>query len=83
MKDVGTGPNKEATKVEHLSSEKKGKKDKERITRMVLTDDDISPEEKMAQLPRYAYVPDGNGETVLGEATTPAVAGVVDDQAMS
>ena len=69
--------------MEQPSSEKKGKKDKERATRMMLTDDKISPEEKMAQLPRYAYVPDGGKDTILGDATTPAVTGVVGDQAMS
>ena len=82
-KDFGTSSNKEGTQPEQSSTEKKGKKDKERATRMVLTDDKISPEEKMAQLPRYAYVPDGKGETVLGDATTPAVTGIVDDQTIS
>lgn len=36
---------------------KKSKKDKP--TKMVYSDDDISPEEKMALMPRYAFIPDG------------------------
>lgn len=65
------------TKAETAQLEKKSKKDKEKATKLVYSDNETSPEEKMAQLPRYAFVPDGKGETVLGDATTAAVTGVV------
>lgn len=64
------------TKAESAQPEKKSKKDKEKATKLVYSDNETSPEEKMAQLPRYAFVPDGKGETVLGDATTAAVTGV-------
>ena len=58
--------------------EKKSKKEKEKDTKtkMVYSDNETSPEEKMAQLSRYAFVPDQKGETVLGDATTAAVTGI-------
>ncbi|KOS18187.1 BUB3-interacting and GLEBS motif-containing protein [Escovopsis weberi] len=37
--------------------EKKGKKDKDKKARMAYEDAEISPEEKMAALPQYAFVP--------------------------
>ncbi|KAG8533585.1 uncharacterized protein KY384_001325 [Bacidia gigantensis] len=37
--------------------EKKGKKEKDRGMRLVYSDNDVSPEEKMAKLPRYAFAP--------------------------
>jgi hypothetical protein len=62
-----------AAKVE-LVEEKKSKKEKDKSkTRLVYSDNETSPEEKMASLPRYAYVPDHRGETVLAEAITAAV----------
>lgn len=39
------------------AGDKKSKKDKEKNVRMVYADTEVSPEERMAQLPRYAYVP--------------------------
>jgi hypothetical protein len=42
---------------EAVSADKKGKKDKDKNTRMVYADTEVSPEEKMARLPRYAFVP--------------------------
>ncbi|OJD11868.1 hypothetical protein AJ78_07455 [Emergomyces pasteurianus Ep9510] len=65
-------------KPEDGIGEKPAKKEKEKpkATRMVYSDNEISPEEKMAQLPRYAFVPERKEETVLGDATTAAVAGV-------
>lgn len=39
--------------------EKKGKKEKDKSMRLIYSDNEISPEEKMAQLPRYAFVPSG------------------------
>lgn len=62
-------------------SEKKSKKD--RGTKMVYSDNEVSPEEKMAKTPRYAFVPDGKDDTVLVEAAQPAVAGTVDDGAVN
>ncbi|KAL1970722.1 hypothetical protein VTN77DRAFT_4366 [Rasamsonia byssochlamydoides] len=57
-----------------ITEDKKAKKEKDKSkTRLVYSDNEISPEEKMARLPRYAYVPDRKGETVLAEATTAAV----------
>ncbi|CRG90246.1 Zinc finger protein 207 [Talaromyces islandicus] len=53
--------------------EKKGKKEKAK-TRLVYSDNETSPEEKMAKLARYAYTPERRGETVLQDATVPAVA---------
>jgi len=58
--------------------EKKAKKDKP--TKMIYSDNDISPEEKMARLPRYAFVPDGKNDAALVDAATqPGVAGTVDE----
>jgi hypothetical protein len=46
------------------SIEKKGKKDKN--MRLVYGDNEVSPEEKMAQLPKYAFTPGRSPATVLG-----------------
>lgn len=57
--------------------ERKGKKEKDKSkTRLVYSDNETSPEEKMARIPRYAYSPPlvGGKETVLMDATVPAVA---------
>jgi hypothetical protein len=57
--------------------EKKAKKEKP--IKMIYSDNDLSPEEKMAMMPRYAFVPDGKTETSLVDAATvPGVAGTVD-----
>jgi hypothetical protein len=62
------------------AGEKKAKKEKDKNAKMVYSDNEVSPEEKMAKMPRYAFVPDGKDETVLFDATqAPAVAGVVDE----
>ena len=55
------------------------KKEKDKATRLVYSDNDTSPEERMARLPRYAYTPSQEEETVLGEVS-PAVAGIVGDR---
>ncbi|KAI9821085.1 MAG: hypothetical protein M1827_003819 [Pycnora praestabilis] len=62
-----------------MTTEKKNKKDKEKDknTKLVYSDNEVSPEEKMANLPRYAFVPSRKEETVLGDATTAAVTGPV------
>lgn len=52
----------EAQKVEPLA-EKKSKKDKP--MKMIYSDNEISPEEKMAGLARYAYVPEKRPESSL------------------
>lgn len=58
-------------------SEKKSKKDKP--IRMIYSDTEFSPEERMSKMPRYAFVPEEKTETVLVEVTTvPGVAGIVD-----
>jgi hypothetical protein len=72
---------KATSKVEEKPREEKtGKKEKEKnkATKLIYSDNDISPEEKMAKLDRYAFVPDKRDETVLGEAVHATVAGVVD-----
>ena len=43
-------------KPEAPEKERKGKKDKDKNSRMVYSDNEISPEEKMALLPRYALI---------------------------
>ena len=75
-RNESTGAPKLDSKPNDAHEEKKGKKEKEKVTKLVYSDNEISPEEKMAQLPRYAFVPSGKEETVLGEATTAAVTGV-------
>jgi hypothetical protein len=63
-------PEKEAEGVS-----KKSKK----VTRLVYSDQEVSPEEKMAQMPRYAFSPDKNAEeTHLAPVT--ANLGVVQSQ---
>lgn len=67
-----------SSKPEGATEEKPSKKEKEKAkaTKLVFSDNETSPEEKMAKLPRYAFVPDKKGETVLGDAATAAVAGI-------
>jgi hypothetical protein len=40
------------------AADKKGKKEKEKHVRMVYSDTEFSPEEKMARFARYAFVPE-------------------------
>ena len=47
-----------AAKTGAPAEEKKSKKDKDK-SKLVYSDNETSPEEKMAQLPRYAFVPAG------------------------
>jgi len=69
----------EAPKAEEAAEEKAAKKEKDKAkpTRLVYSDNEVSPEEKMARLPRYAFVPDRKEDRVLVEGTTAAVAGIV------
>lgn len=57
------------------TEEKPTKKDKSKQSRLVYSDNETSPEEKMAKLPRYAIVPDRLGETALQEQVPAAVTG--------
>ncbi|KAL9593546.1 MAG: hypothetical protein Q9219_007503 [cf. Caloplaca sp. 3 TL-2023] len=50
---------KPAVKSDGPSDEKKGKKEKDKNMKLVYSDNEVSPEEKMAQLPRYAFAPKG------------------------
>ena len=69
-------PTEEKSDKPEKSEEKKSKKDKP--MKMVYSDNDISPEEKMAMMPRYAFVPEGKTEAALVDAKmVPAVAGTV------
>ncbi|CAF9941007.1 hypothetical protein IMSHALPRED_002249 [Imshaugia aleurites] len=49
----------EVPKVEEPAEEKKGKKEKDKNMKLVYSDNEVSPEEKMAQMPRYAFAPSG------------------------
>ncbi|KAJ6075330.1 uncharacterized protein N7446_003107, partial [Penicillium canescens] len=52
--------------------EKPAKKDKSKPSgHMIYSHETISPEERMAELPRYAFVPDTTAQTVLGEVPPP------------
>ena len=67
-----------AAKLDVNSSNPGDKKSKkEKMSKLVYSDNEISPEEKMAGLPRYAFVPERKGETVLGNAIQATVTGVV------
>ena len=46
-------------KIQEPAEEKKGKKEKEKNMKLVYSDNEVSPEEKMAQMPRYAFAPSG------------------------
>ena len=59
-------------KVEALHVEKKVKKEKEKNVKLVYSDNDVSPEEKMARLPRYAFVTEGEKDPMAGDATATA-----------
>lgn len=45
-------------RAEEVQEEKKGRKEKDKNMRLVYSDNEVSPEEKMAHLPRYAFVPE-------------------------
>lgn len=73
-----SGAAKETTpKTEGISKPKKEKA--KPAIRLVYNDDTLSPEEKMAQLPRYAYVPDKSTQTALGELPGNAIVGAIQD----
>lgn len=68
LDDLVSGAAKDADKAAEVKSElpkieepkheeKKGKKEKDKNMKLVYSDNDVSPEEKMAQMPRYAFTP--------------------------
>ncbi|KAL4939867.1 hypothetical protein BDV06DRAFT_213966 [Aspergillus oleicola] len=59
------------------AEEKPAKKDKSKQSRLVYSDNETSPEEKMARLPRYAFVPDRRTDTTLEELPASAVVGTI------
>lgn len=54
-----TEPKTETPKKVEGGEEKKGKKEKDKSMKLVYSDNEVSPEEKMAQMPRYAFAPSG------------------------
>jgi hypothetical protein len=61
------------------AEDKAAKKEKAKPSRLVYSDTEVSPEEKMARLPRYSFVRSPQKEeTVLADATVGAVARTVD-----
>jgi len=58
------------------TSEKKSKKDKP--IRMVYSDVEFSPEERMSKMHRYAFIPEEKTETALVEEITMGIAGTVE-----
>lgn len=59
-------------KAEGHTGEKKIRKENKNIT-LVYTDNDVSPEEKMANLPRYAFTPNGEKHGIAEGNTTSSV----------
>ncbi|KAJ5788505.1 Zinc finger BED-type predicted [Penicillium paradoxum] len=66
-----------ATKTEGTSKPKKEKA--KAAIRLVYNDDTFSPEERMAQLPRYAFVPDKSAQTALADVPGNAIVGGIQD----
>lgn len=77
LDDLLSGAAKEADKADlkqdEPQEEKKTKKEKDKSTRLVYSNNDISPEEKMAQMPRYAFAPNGKEESLSGGAVVAAI----------
>jgi hypothetical protein len=66
---------------EAAAAEKPAKKDKAKNTRMIYSDENVSPEEKMAKLARYAFSRQMfQQETALGEIPGSIVVGTIRDQ---
>ncbi|KAA8648590.1 hypothetical protein EYZ11_012759 [Aspergillus tanneri] len=66
-----------AAPAKEASEEKATKKDKSKQAKLVYSDNETSPEEKLARLPRYAFVPDRRGETALEELPSSSVVGTI------
>ncbi|KAJ5084652.1 hypothetical protein NUU61_009231 [Penicillium alfredii] len=75
--DLISGAAKDAAAKGPEPSEKPAKKEKSKLMRMIFSDETTSPEEKMAQLPRYAFVPDRTAPTALGELPGAVVVGTI------
>lgn len=77
LDDLLSGAAKEADKADikqdEPQEEKKAKKEKDKSTRLVYSDNNISPEEKMAQMPRYAFAPNAKEESLSGGAVVAAI----------
>ena len=57
---AATAENKiETPKAQEPQEEKKGKKDRDKSMKLMYSDNEVSPEEKMAKMPRYAFAPSG------------------------
>ena len=54
-----TETEKGASKAAEPQEGKKGKKDKDKNMKLMYSDNEVSPEEKMAKMPRYAFAPSG------------------------
>lgn len=63
---------KESQKSDAPQAEKKVKKEKDKNVKLVYSDNDVSPEEKMARLSRYAFAPEGGKDGMMADATTAA-----------
>lgn len=75
----GNGATTGATTETPKTEEKPSKKEKAK-TRLVYSDETLSPEEKMAQLPRYAFTRDRvTTDTVIGELPGSVVVGAIRD----
>jgi hypothetical protein len=85
LEDLLSGAAKEADRADTIATakgeakqdepqeDKKAKKEKDKSTKLVYSDNDISPEEKMAQMPRYAFAPIGKEESMSGGANMAAI----------
>ncbi|GKZ18017.1 hypothetical protein AbraIFM66951_001505 [Aspergillus brasiliensis] len=75
--DLISGAAKQAeSTADKTKGEEKPKKDKSKAVRLVYSDNETSPEEKMARLERYAFDPEKKGEeTVLEEVPASVVTG--------
>lgn len=75
LDDLLSGAAKDAdnAKVKTEAGEKKVRKEKDKNIKLVYSDNGVSPEEKMAQLQRYAFTPaaeqDGSAEGAITAAT--------------
>jgi len=77
---VSSSVNDQTSAAAKDTAEKPAKKEKSKATRMIYLHDTISPEEKMAQLPRYAVErPQFPKETVIDNGPDAAAAGRVRD----
>ena len=66
---------------EEKEKEKVTKRDKTKssTTKLVYSDNEVSPEEKMARFARYAFIPDRKEKTVVGGGPAIALTGTIRD----